>query len=273
VQPLEVIVVDDASGDDTAARVSELGARVVTRSESGGTGVARNDGVAVATGEWIAFLDSDDEWLPDHLATLWSQRGDHVIVGGSAITFGNPRTWMLGTPRRRAEVVRSPGRLVFPVNSFVASAVLVKRDAFEAAGSFRDGLRYSEDLDMWIRVLQEGTGLLLPDVTCRYHLHEGQKSRDSAAEIAAQKGFFVHYQDQPWMSSALLEARDAAHAWDDMQAARGRRDWAEFGARAGWVLRRPARLESVLRLLVVRWRLRRRLGQWQRAHGARRSLA
>src|SRR4051794_32304698 len=68
-RPAEVIVVDDASGDDTGARAAALGARVITHERNSGRGATRNRGIAAASQDWIALLDCDDEWLPRHLET------------------------------------------------------------------------------------------------------------------------------------------------------------------------------------------------------------
>jgi glycosyltransferase involved in cell wall biosynthesis len=69
--PVEVIVVDDGSTDDTPARLREYGDRVVTlRQDNAGGAAARNLGVRHASGDWIAFCDSDDLWRPDHLARI-----------------------------------------------------------------------------------------------------------------------------------------------------------------------------------------------------------
>src|SRR5580700_8639860 len=66
--PLEVLVIDDGSRDDTAAVVQQYAAPVgLLRQSNGGPASARNHGVRVARGEWIAFLDADDTWLPQKL--------------------------------------------------------------------------------------------------------------------------------------------------------------------------------------------------------------
>src|SRR6478672_8191663 len=79
-QPLEVIVVDDASGDGTAEAARRLGVTVIEHESNAGVGRTRNDGIEAAAGEWIALLDCDDEWLPQHLETLWAARDGHVLV-------------------------------------------------------------------------------------------------------------------------------------------------------------------------------------------------
>ena len=68
-QPAEVVVVDDGSTDRTAEVAAAHGARVVRHEENRGVSAARNSGIAAASHDWIAFVDSDDEWLPRHLQT------------------------------------------------------------------------------------------------------------------------------------------------------------------------------------------------------------
>src|SRR4051812_16447182 len=87
--PAEVIVVDDASGDDTGIRAAELGARVITHERNLGEGGARNTGLAAATHDWVALLDCDDEWLPKHLETLWPERDGHLLIGTAVLVAGD----------------------------------------------------------------------------------------------------------------------------------------------------------------------------------------
>jgi cellulose synthase/poly-beta-1,6-N-acetylglucosamine synthase-like glycosyltransferase len=88
--PEEVIVVDDHSTDDTAAVAASLGARVIRHSENRGASAARNTAIAASNCAWLAFLDSDDEWLPHHLSHLWEIKGDHALVGGSFLWTREP---------------------------------------------------------------------------------------------------------------------------------------------------------------------------------------
>ncbi|MGI8622251.1 MAG: glycosyltransferase family 2 protein, partial [Solirubrobacteraceae bacterium] len=74
IVPTEVLVVDDGSCDDSRAVAERHGARVIAHERNQGQVAARNTVFAAATQPWIAFLDSDDDWLPDHLETLWPLR-------------------------------------------------------------------------------------------------------------------------------------------------------------------------------------------------------
>ncbi|MGH9107095.1 MAG: glycosyltransferase family 2 protein, partial [Acidimicrobiales bacterium] len=181
-RPARVVVVDDGSRDGTAGLARDFGAEVIEKPQNEGLSRARQDALAATEGvEWLALLDDDDQWLPHHLATVWAHRGDHVIVAGTA-AIHYPRGWRAHGPSREApEVVRGPGRLFFPENPFTTSAVLVRRDMLLAAGGFDPRLAYLEDIDAWLRVLELGTGLLLPEVTCLYSVHDAQMTQDRPA--------------------------------------------------------------------------------------------
>src|SRR5438128_2609983 len=106
----EVIVVDDASGDDTGERAARLGARVITHERNQGEGAAHNTGIEAASHEWIALLHSDDEWLPQHLETVWSARDSHAVVSTAVLVIGGPPEdqRVYGWAGRRPRVIRGP---------------------------------------------------------------------------------------------------------------------------------------------------------------------
>jgi glycosyltransferase involved in cell wall biosynthesis len=268
-RPAEVVVVDDASTDQTAATAERMGARVVRLGRNGGAAAARNAGIEAASHPWIALLDSDDEWLPHLLASLWPLRGDHVLVTGSSLNVGDdPAADRIGgAPVRTPVVLRSPRALVFPHNFIASSGVIVRRDAILAAGGYRTDLRYAEDFDLWLRVLEAGTGLVSPAVVAIYHVHSGQKSRDVDAPRAAQRSAIASRTASPWWSSALLERRIAADTWDDLRSAAGGGRYAAAAGHALTIARRPARMRAVLAL--ERWRAaqRRRSGMVARDGG------
>ena len=78
--PAEILVIDDGSADDTAAVAERLGARVLRHERNRGVSAARNTALDAAGGEWVAFLDTDDEWLPFHLERLWPRRDGHAAA-------------------------------------------------------------------------------------------------------------------------------------------------------------------------------------------------
>lgn len=257
--PAELIVVDDASSDATAAIAEEHGATVIRRAVNGGAAAARNDGFAAATQPWIALLDADDEWLEHHLAQLWPHRADHVLLACAALSVGaDPAEDRLHcvVPRRRV-VLRDPARLVFPGNFIPASGALARRDAVLAAGGYDMSRGFAEDLDMWLRLLGHGTGLVVADVGCLWHQHAGQKSRRPAA-AATQRAVIEAYAAERWWSPGLVEARLAVRAWDDARAALRGGQRRDVVRRLFWIAARPGRMRAVT--TIWRWRLTYRRG-------------
>jgi glycosyltransferase involved in cell wall biosynthesis len=249
-RPAEVVVVDDGSDDDTAAVARALGARVVVHERNRGAAAARNSAIAAATQPWLAFLDSDDEWLPHHLATLWPLRAGHVLVAGAAVGWGGgERPRYVGPLTRAPRALASPAEL-YPENFLPASAVLARRDAVLAAGGYDTTLRYAEDLDLWIRLIDAGTAVASPTVVARYGRHDGQKSRHADGSRPVQLQIVSAYRDRPWWTPRLVERQLAFRAWDALRTGlrEGDRDVVLREARVlVWPPARPAALAGLLR--------------------------
>jgi glycosyltransferase involved in cell wall biosynthesis len=263
--PAEVIVVDDCSGDDTGAAARAAGARVIRHEVNQGEGAARNTAIRAAAQPWVAMLDSDDEWLPGHLAALWPYAEGRVILGATAVARGGGPEQLWGRPRATPLVLRSPADLLDGGNALVNSSVVARRDALLAAGLFREDLRRGADLDLWLRVLERGEGYVSPAVSVVYHLHEGQVSDDRGAMRDAHRDVIESHRGRPWCSDAVQRRSEAILQWDDLRDAlsHGRRSAAL--RHAGSIGRDPRKLESIARLLSARALLRRR----SRRYGAR----
>ena len=258
--PAEVIVVDDCSTDDTAAVAERLGARVLRHRENTGAAAARNTGIAAANQEWVALLDSDDEWLPHHLDTLWRHRHGHALVAGAALADADDgsRPRYHGTPSRGPHGLDSPATILYPENFIAASGALVRTDAVRDAGGYDTSLRYAEDFDLWIRLLERWPGIALPVVVYRWRTHPGQKSKGSTTPREIQRQIVRSYAGRPWWSAGLAQRRLAVAEWDDLRLAITERRGRDAAHSAVWLLARPGRLAGVIGLLGWRFRLRRR---------------
>jgi len=158
--PLEIIVVDDASRDATAAVARALGARVIRLDQRGGAAAARNVGIAAAHGAIIAFLDADDEWLPGKLrrqvALLRADPGT-VFVACGARLFG-----LDGQDRGPLYDGCIPcaggqsWRGLLARNTIATSSVVAWRAALQAVAGFDASLPVAEDQDLWIRLSLHG---------------------------------------------------------------------------------------------------------------------
>jgi glycosyltransferase involved in cell wall biosynthesis len=151
--PHEIIVVDDASTDGTAVIAESFPqpARVICLSENMGVSVARNRGVQASTGDWLAFLDADDWFLPEKLelqrrCALQNPHAELIYTGYRIISCdGSEYDGRFFWPSELMPMLRYRSRLC-------ACSVMLRRDAFDAVGGFDPALRTAEDWDMWLRI-------------------------------------------------------------------------------------------------------------------------
>jgi GT2 family glycosyltransferase len=251
-QPAEVIVVDDASSDGTARAAEDMGARVVRHVQNRGEGGARNTGIASATQPWVALLDSDDEWLPHHLETLWQSRDGHVLVASSALRCADDpaRDRFHGAAGGEPLVLRSPADIVYPENPVPVSAGMYKRELALEVGGYDEQLPHCADFDFLLRCLERGTGLVRPEVGAIYHVHDAQVSSQREEMKAAHTRIACSYEDRPWFSRAQVERWRAAVAWD-LYRLKG-------GASRALALAKPHAVPALLRLWLWRLQIRRR---------------
>ncbi|MET0085266.1 MAG: glycosyltransferase family A protein [Sedimenticola sp.] len=152
--PLEVIVVDDGSEDHTREMVSEKFPRVrYLHQPNRGVSSARNLGISEARGDWIALLDSDDEWLPSKLASqktrLESQPGHHICH--------TEEIWIRNGKRvNQMKKHTKQGGAIFqhclPLCVISPSSVLIHKSVFREVGLFDESLPACEDYDLWLRI-------------------------------------------------------------------------------------------------------------------------
>jgi glycosyltransferase involved in cell wall biosynthesis len=177
--PVECIVVDDGSHDGTAAAVREFGARVrLVEQENRGVSAARNAGAAVAGGEFLAFLDADDRWLPERvergLAVLDAvDPAEAVLCATRVIDAG-------GEPVREARQSAdlTPEKLLLCSVDVVSpsSNVLIRRAAFDEIGGFDEDLSTSADWLFLYRLLQRRRLGYLDEPLVEYRLHASNMS-------------------------------------------------------------------------------------------------
>jgi len=157
----ELIVVDDGSTDDTHDILDTYGQEItVLRQRNKGVSAARNRGVSVAAGQLIAFLDSDDLWLPPKL----TRQVDFFSSNPAAVINQSEEIWI----RNGARV--NPGKrhrkfsgMIFERSLDLClvspSAVMIRKQLFDIVGLFDESLPACEDYDLWLRI------------SCRYPVH------------------------------------------------------------------------------------------------------
>jgi glycosyltransferase involved in cell wall biosynthesis len=157
----ELIVVDDGSIDDTHDILNSYQKNfLVLRQNNKGVSAARNRGFAAASGRFIAFLDSDDIWLPQKL----SQQVDFFHSNPDALICQTEEIWIRNNvrvnPKNRH---KKPSGMIFEPSLSLClvspSAVMIKRNLFEEVGLFDETLPACEDYDLWLRI------------SCRHPVH------------------------------------------------------------------------------------------------------
>lgn len=176
---IEIIAVDDGSSDDSIDIARSFDGRVIlVQQPNSGPAAARNRGVAEAKGEWIAFLDADDLWVPEKLEKQlhamsnreWSYT-DSRFMGG------------VNDGKQDSDLNEKPsGNVIEKLicgNFISTSSVLLRRNIFNEVGGFDENLRSIEDWDLWIRIASRYPISYVPDPLLKYRVHSISASRST----------------------------------------------------------------------------------------------
>lgn len=173
----EVIVVDDGSTDGTSSSLAKWNdprLRIIRHEESRGVAAARNAGIAVARAEWIAFLDDDDLWSPRKLRAQLdvALHGRADLVYAAAVLVDEHRSVLAADVFPEVSELMSillDGNVVPGGCSNVLARTSLVRDV----GCFDEQLTYTEDWDLWIRLVRAGEVAVCPDVLVAHVDHRG----------------------------------------------------------------------------------------------------
>jgi glycosyltransferase involved in cell wall biosynthesis len=176
-RPIEVIVVDDGSVDDTSDRLKPYLGRIhYILQENRGLSAARNTGIRAATGNWIAFLDADDVWAAKKIEMQLRIASDHpdaMLIGALGrydLHFDEPPADLLAKQFSVTDFLTT--------TPFGPSSALIKRDTFDHIGLFDEQLSPVADRDMWLRIADKFQVVRLEWPCHCYRLSPGQMSRN-----------------------------------------------------------------------------------------------
>ncbi len=173
----EIIVVDDGSRDRTSDRVAQYGDRITYHvQENCGVAAARNAGIRLSQGEFVCFLDSDDLWKPQKLATqirFADAHPEYALL--STELQGFDADGKVGG-RRKAEMYTIRNGLVIEDllfgNWIQTSTVMLRRDCLDEAGWFDEDVgQFGEDWLLWMRVVSRFPIYFLPEPLVSYRIH------------------------------------------------------------------------------------------------------
>jgi len=189
--PLEVLVCDDGSCDGSKEMIEGMAdprVRWVAGTRAGRPAVPRNRGIRESRGEWFAFLDNDDQWLPDKL-----ERQLHLAdASGCGAVCTNAVRFIPG----RGDVgnyLCGGGRITFPnlldVNRVICSSAMVHRSLVEKVGAFPEApeLKALEDYALWLRIATLSDFAYLDQPLVRYRDDAGSSIRSSGPNVWEQR--------------------------------------------------------------------------------------
>lgn len=228
---LEVIVINDGSTDNTATLVSGFNdhrVRLINQS-NGGMSSARNAGVCIAKGEFIAYLDADDYWMPEKL-----EKQLHLLNNRPDIGFCSTNT-RVETPEGNfvnewlcPDIKISTLHTIFRNSAAIAgsaSSILARASVHHAAGQFDEALSGLEDTDMWMRYAAQAEYLCIPETLTVILKREHSVSRNFHNMRAS--ALTVYKKNRP-----LLDNASRGRFWRDCYATIIC-DYAKWEARSG----------------------------------------
>jgi len=222
----ELIVVDDGSTDDTIDVLRRYGDRLrLSAKKNGGVSSARNVGLHSARNEFVALLDADDLMKPGRLASQVAAllaQPEAVMCCSSIEHIGEDGELLVNQPKQiqtRYLADQLMVRRLFERNFVATSSVMLLRAQVQAIGGFNERLTHSEDCELWLRLTQCGSLVLLPERLTQYRIHGTQSINNLVAmalgRLMARASFLERYPAQRnALGAAYVSSAMAAYAMD-----------------------------------------------------------
>jgi glycosyltransferase involved in cell wall biosynthesis len=183
-RPIEIIIADDGSTDGTASIAAGYGKQVCyVRQSNAGPAAARNLGMSVATGEFVAFLDADDVWPLEKLDRQLARFRARPELGFCVAHVQN--FWIPELIEEEKQF--RDHRISKALPGYVTGTLLARRDCFNAVGEFNSEITHADDTEWFLRAAEQGAIMeLLPDVLLYRRLHHTNLSRVKASNSRDQ---------------------------------------------------------------------------------------
>ena len=202
-QDFEVIVVDDGSKDNSLAlaRKYESDRVRVIPQENQGVSVARNTGIENARGKFIAFLDADDQWQANYLATIQGLTDQYpesdIFVTAYTVDMGNGKVHYSTRLEPETGCLPSYWLTLAKGYDFVwTSATVIRRSALIRAGLFKPGEKIGQDLDMWARVARVNPRVAYSNKLCVYYNRAAESNARTRVRVAWAGAFIRDLEEE-----------------------------------------------------------------------------
>jgi GT2 family glycosyltransferase len=216
----ELIVTEDGSSDRTQAFVQAFAATVPQRviynrhETNQGVPATRNTGIAAAGGEWVALLDSDDLWKPDHLASLVSasQIEEPDLVFAGSVLYDNATWTKLGLRAPTdGDLANLPLALFTGRLAIASSAVMIRREALQKFGPFSKAYANCSSNEYWLRLLSQGGRLSYSGAnTCIYRQNLVPQPRKATTVLSESARICEQYASWSAIPRSLARERPAS---------------------------------------------------------------
>lgn len=225
----EVIVVDNHSTDETESLINNfigLDLKYCKVHNNGILSISRNQGIRLAEGEWVAFLDADDSWEPNKIAELKkiidSNLDKEIVAISHDYLVKDIKTNKSQVYKCGSDAIDFQKDLVLKKNSLALTATMVRKDALEKIDGFSelDELKTVEDYDCWIRLAGIGKFLFVHKVLATINIHDGNYSKKADIQMNALNFLKHKYIDRDLEASYTQEEKLNAYVECDILRAR-----------------------------------------------------
>lgn len=209
VLPYEIVVCDDGSSDNSVSLVKNyfenkkeiiVNTKIIMQNNQG-AGAARNNAIKNTSGKWIAFLDSDDLWMPNKLekvCDIIKKYEDINIISHNeySIYSENNKNKKLNDYSNWYNTKQDLFVQLFEQNFFSTSCMVVKKKLIENAGFFDESLRSAQDYDLWLRVSDKQRAYIIDEPLAYYVVRSGNISSNTYRRYLCEMRIIDKYKHQ-----------------------------------------------------------------------------
>ncbi|HRI05640.1 MAG TPA: glycosyltransferase family A protein [Candidatus Dojkabacteria bacterium] len=216
----EVLAVNDGSTDKTLEILKQIDSsrfRYISLDKNGGRSEARNTGVKNARGEYIAFLDADDAWMPNHLTSAIHHLSNRDSNWKATITshlFFNGKKWKKIIHTKEGDLFKDI--LMVNVSLGAGSTLVIEKSIFDEIGYFKKGLSRNEDLEFMLRYLLKYKLGATSEISVKVHGHSSKPIGEEY--LKAKKEYFKVFDEQ--IRSLPVKTQNKVYARQWLQVAR-----------------------------------------------------